>query len=222
MTEETPLNNPFSTIETINSDPSVLPENEGPMSTPETQIPTPTQPEPILNIPTSEPTPIISTAAIPEMPVVTTPALTPPPKGGHKKGLLITGLLGLSAVAIITVLSFSIKSSTKEATTPSQAATETTPTTTPAGSLALTFENLKDGDVSNAKTLKVTGSTGTKATVSVVGGADDVVFETDGTAFSVDVPLALGSNKLVFTAQDSSDNQVTETRNILYSEELAQ
>jgi hypothetical protein len=88
--------------------------------------------------------------------------------------------------------------------------------------LELAFTNLKDGDVINSKTLKVTGSTGVKATVSVVGGAEDVVFDTDGTPFSVDIPLTIGANKLVFTAQDSADNQVTETRNILYSEDISQ
>lgn len=208
------------------NDPNVI----TPIEPPTPEMPNPSGPAsvppavpPTLNIPTSEPTPAATPTPLQEMPVVTTPSATPPgTKSGSKKGLIITGILGLSAVAILGVLSFSIKNATKDATTPSQAVTETTPTPTPQQILNLSFTNLKDGDVSSTKILKVTGSTGVKATVSVVGGSEDIVFETDGPAFSVDIPLTLGANKLVFTAQDQNDNQVTETRNVLYSEDLPQ
>lgn len=169
--------------------------------------------------PTITPTTELSSMTPPpvaEMPVVTTPSASSTTKsGGNKKGLIITSVLALAAIVTIGVLSLSIRNSTQEATTPSQAIS---PTATQIKTLALNLTDLNDGAVASTKTLTVTGSTNVKSTVTIVGGADDVILETDGN-FTVDVPLAQGENKLIFTAQDSSENQVTTSRSVFFTED---
>lgn len=170
--------------------------------------PNPTEPI----VPATE-TPVTPTP-VQEMPTVTTPSVSPENKGSSKKGLLIISILALLGLVIVGALALMFRSSSQPETTNSQV------TTPPVAvkALAINLKDVTDGDIINTKTLKVTGTTNVKATVTVVGGAEDIIFETDGD-FAIDIPLNNGENKLVFTAQDSSENQVTASRSVFFTEE---
>ena len=158
---------------------------------------------------------------LPTPPPLTPPLANPPTSSGSsKKGLLITGVIALSAVVILGVLAFSIQNSTKEATTPSQAVTEK-PTPTPVvKTLVMEITGVNDNEVVGATPLKLTGNTNLPATVTITGGKEDLVIDSTG-SFSVEVALNEGENPLIFTAIDSNDNQKVLTRNVFYTTERA-
>lgn len=189
-----------------------------PVETPETVTPV------TAGIPTSDPTPMQSPSPISMPPLDSTPPpavsdqqeeqLASPRSGGSKKGLLLVGMLGIAGIVLLGVLSLSINQSTKEATTPSQAA----PPVPAAKAFTLEVMGVEDGDVATTKTLKLTGTTGSKATVAIVGGTEDAIIESEG-SFSSDITLNVGENQLVFTAQDDKGNQKTIERKVFYVEE---
>jgi hypothetical protein len=166
-------------------------------------------------VPTSDMTNPILSSPEPSRPVVPSP---PPASGGSsKKGLLVTGVIALSAIVILGVLAFSIQNSTKEATTPSQAVSTPTPTQAPK-SLIMEVSNLNDNEVTKESILRLTGNTNVPATVTITGGKEDMVIESTGT-FSANVALTEGENQLTFTAIDTNDNQKVLTWNIFYTTE---
>lgn len=149
----------------------------------------------------------------------TLPPVTPPtetPKNNSKKGLIITGLVALSALVILGTLSLTIRNSTQEATTPSEAKT---PTATPTPkTFNLEVSGIVDGEKAVTKVIKVTGTTGIPATVTIVGGEQDLVISSNGT-FSADINLKNGENIILFTAVDKDENTKTLTRSVFYIEE---
>lgn len=149
---------------------------------------------------------------------------TPPVKQtgqSSKKGLLITALVGVSAIIILGFLTLSIQNSTKQATTVPQATSQKPTPTQEVKGLAMEVNGVNNGEVVTSKTLKINGNTNLPAAVTVTGGTEDILVDSNG-RFTTNVTLNNGENNLVFTAIDANENQVVTTMNVFLSTEAAQ
>jgi hypothetical protein len=83
-------------------------------------------------------------------------------------------------------------------------------------SLKLTIASPEDNSFVNTNSIKIAGATKPGTTITISGGARDVVNEvnTDG-SFAIDVPLREGENKLIITVFDQAGQQKTVTRNVV-------
>jgi hypothetical protein len=87
--------------------------------------------------------------------------------------------------------------------------------TTSAESLKVTVASPEDNSYINTSSVKVAGASKPGTTVTITGGSQDIVGETnaDG-SFALDVPLKDGENPLTITVFDQTGQQKTVTKTV--------